>query len=305
MPAPQIMAPSAKESGESVESVESGSLAATGSARAAPRLIVTTAKNARAGLWERAELVAARCQAPLLSRDGLLDEKLQAAGATHIYRVGHLREELRDREGHELYLHLGMMRQRRLAGANHPLLRAVQPPGVRPVRRVLDVTLGLAGDAHHLAFSLSADVIGVETSPVLFSLLEEGIDRIARMPRPVAQAIRRVHVVHAEAESFLASQADGSADVVYLDPMMPWPLKSQAGFDLLRAFACHTPPSVTLLEQAARVASCRVVMKLPRGAPEPAGPLSWTAFSTRKLTYIRYEKETALGSDAHRRGEAP
>lgn len=280
-----------RKTGSEDESVTGAWQTPAQSADQTPRLVVTTPLKAGPDLRARAEIVAARCQAPLLPREGLLQEELRAAGATHVYFVGNLREEVQDGEGRQLYLHLGMMRQRRLAGAVHPLLRAVQPAGARPVKRVLDCTLGLAGDAHHLAFSLEAEVVGVEASPVLFSLLEEGLVRIADMPRRVARAIRRVSVVHAEAEAYLAAQATGSVDVVYLDPMMPWPLKSQAGFDLLRAFASHAQPSFTLFEHAARVATSRVVMKLPRGAPEPEAPFGWSRFSTRKLTYITYERE--------------
>lgn len=265
-------------------------------ATVAVRLVVTTALKARAGLWQRAELVAARCQAPLLPREGLLVDKLNAAGATHIYLVGNLREEVQDRAGHQLYLHLGMMRQRRLAGPGHPLLRAVQPQGASAIRRVLDCTLGRAGDAHHLAYALKAEVLGLETSPVLYSLLEEGIERISRMPRPVARAIARVRVEHAEASDFLGRQPDESFDVVYLDPMVRRPQKGQPGFELLRAFAEHAPPSLGLFEQAARVASRRVVMKLPPGEAEPAAPFSWTRLFSRKMGYIIHEKELAARS---------
>lgn len=260
-----------------------------------PRLVVTTALKARSGLWQRAEVVAARCQVPLLPREGLLADKLDEHEATHVYLVGNLREEVQDRAGHQLYLHLGMMRQRRLAGPGHPLLRAVQPEGAMPVKRVLDCTLGRAGDAHHLAYALEAEVLGLETSPVLFSLLEEGIERISRMPRPVAHAMTRVRAAHSEANDFLARQPDDSFDVVYLDPMVRRPQKGQPGFDLLRVFADHERPSLALFEHAARVASRRVVMKLPPGEPEPPAPFAWTRLFSRKMSYVIHEKELAGG----------
>ncbi len=257
------------------------------------RLVVTAALKARPGLWQRAETVAARCRVPLLPRDGLLEDELNATGATHLYLVGNAREEVQDRAGHQLYLHLGMMRQRRLAGARHPLLRAVQPEGARPVREVLDANLGRAGDAHHLAFSLGASVLGLETSPVLFSLLEEGLARIARMASPVAEAIARVRALHADAEAFLAAEPDDSVDVVYFDPMVQRPRAGQPGFELLRAFASHARPSVALFEHAARVARRRVVVKHPPGEPEPAAPYPWDLLWSRKMSYLIHEQELA------------
>lgn len=255
------------------------------------RLVVTTALRPRSGLAERARVVAGRCGAPLLERRRLLEEELREHDATHVYLVGNAREEVRDvASGESLFVHLGLTVQRSRTGLAYPLLRAVQPEGAPPVRRVLDATLGRVGDAHHFAYVLGADVVGLEASPVLFSLAEEGVARVARGDAPIERAMARVHVVHAEAERYLASLDDERFDVVYLDPMVRFPAKAQPGFDVLRAFARHAPPSRALLEHAARVASARVVVKLPTGEPPPDAPFAWRRLFASKTSYAVYEK---------------
>lgn len=256
-----------------------------------PRLVVTTALRPRAGRIERARIVAERCGGALLERRQPLDEELRERGATHLYLVGNLRDEVRDlASGDSLFVHLGLTVQRSQAGLAYPLLRAVQPEGAAPVRRVLDGTLGRVGDAHHLASVLGADVIGLEASPVLFSLAEEGVARLARLDDPIAKAIACVHVVHDETERYLASQPDDIVDVVYLDPMVRHPAKAQPGFDILRAFARHAPPSRALLEHAARVASARVVVRLPTGEPSPDAPFEWRRVLASKTSYAVHDK---------------
>ena len=168
-----------------------------------------------------------------------------------------------------------MMPTKLQQGAQHPFVRAVwgETAGKRDdVKTIFDCTLGLANDAVHLAAITGASIVGCEQSPVLFSLLEEGLPRIARgSPRTMrwADAAARVCAVNANSADHLEGMQDGAVDVVVLDPMMSVQKRSAPSFSLLRAFAVMDRASPRLLLQARRVARLRVVFKLGKGAPLP------------------------------------
>lgn len=233
----------------------------------APRLLVTTVKDATPAAMARAAEVARRCGAELASRLGSLESLLAARGAELAYVVGREGEWLQAPGGARLTVHRGMLDSRRDAGAVHPLLRALAPAGESPPARILDATLGLAQDAIHLADALGARVIGVEVSPALAALAEGGLRReVARG----LSAAARVEVVCGEAAEVLAAMPTGAVDAIYVDEMFARPRRSAPGFALLRRVAAHAPMGEGFWREARRVAARRVVVKLPRDAVEPA-----------------------------------
>lgn len=244
-------------------------------------LIVTTGLTRGAELVSRALEVSRRTGAPYVERRGGIDRLLSQTGAELCYVVSHERDSIQDRGDPTLFVHPGLFYLKRSDGVEHPLIRAVAPVGEAPLERVIDGTLGLAGDALHLAAMLGCPVVGVEANPALCCLVEDGLKRLgAAERRKWAAAARRIEVTCGQAEAYLASQPDASADVVYLDPMFRQPLASQPGFGLLRRLADHRPPTDALFAQAWRVARRRVVLKI-RGAdppPDAAPPGGWTRF---------------------------
>ncbi|MCA9517022.1 MAG: class I SAM-dependent methyltransferase [Myxococcales bacterium] len=243
---------------------------AGGGERGAAELLVTTAPDAPAALIARARVIAKRCGALFSPRRASVTRLLRDTGRVHAYIVGRERDELRG--GDEiLWVHPGLFYLKREAGATHPLLRALAPEGEPPPRAIVDATLGLAGDAIHVASALGARVIGCEASPVLASLLEEGLPRLAKGGRGWSEGAARVELRAGDALATLSGLEEGAVDAVYLDPMFEAPLAAQAGFDLLRAYAVHAPVDAALLAEAWRVAARRVVLKLPGMAAPPEG----------------------------------
>jgi len=232
-------------------------------------LIVTTTLRPSAALEARAALVAARTGWPLVPRRAALARLRQEHGAAVCYVVGSQRDELQS-DADALFVHPGLFYLKRDTGLSHPLIRSVAPSGGRPPIRVVDATLGLGGDALHLAWALGTSLIGLEASPVIYSLLEEGLARMASTPlRGFADPASRVHPVLVDALQWLAEQPAGSADVVYLDPMFETPLSAPPGFELFRGFAHAVTLSEELVEAACRVASARVVIKIPGASQVP------------------------------------
>lgn len=175
-------------------------------------------------------------------------------------------DEVRDAAGHTCFVQEGMLASKLTSGRAHPYMRALLGDDDN-IDGVIDCTLGLANDALHIATVLECPVRGVEGSPLLHALLEEGLPRLARTGWPHAARIR---LEEGRALDVLRACADHSVDVVNLDPMMSRAKKSAPSFSLLRDFAINEPASRELLVEAARVARRRVVLKLGRGAPLPA-----------------------------------
>ena len=251
-------------------------------AAGSPPFVVTTVRNPGAPARARAHEVARRTGARLVERPGAFESLFDTYDVEHVYVCKKDRDEVRRRDGQRLFVHPGLYAQKRGRGVRYPLVDAAlgTESSADPVRSVLDCTLGLAGDALVLAGALEAAVTGLEYSPVLFSLLEEGLARLAR-PHPQKGAMAwqdaaaRVRPVASDALTFLAAQAGARFDVVYLDPMMTRPLGQNPMFEVLRAFAHPAPVSQTLLVEAARVARRRVVLKLPHDTLAPPDALRW------------------------------
>ena len=129
---------------------------------------------------------------------------------------------------------------------------------------MVDGTLGLAGDALHIAEVLGCRVTGIEGSPPIFSLLEEGLPRLARE----LEAAGRIALRLGEAGEVLGTL--DTADAVFLAPMYERPRAAPPGFELLRRVAVHDPFSERILAAALAVAPW-VVLKVDRGAPDPGG----------------------------------
>jgi len=266
------------------------------------RLFVTTTPDPPDTLTARARLVADRCGAPYLPRSGTIARMARQSGREIAYVVRRNRDELRAGDA-SLHVHPGLFYLKRQAGRGHPLLRALAPPDGAPLSRIVDATLGLAGDALFVATQLRLDVLGFEASPALASLLEEGLPRLASEPGAWSAGAARVTLRHGDATALLRTLPDDAVDAVYLDPMFETPLGAQAGFDLLRACAEGAPPSPELLAEAWRVAARRVVMKVPGTSAPPtssAGPGWNRRVRGQAVDYLILEGELA-----HPEYEAP
>lgn len=227
-------------------------------------LWVTTSLNAGQTQRDRASLVLQRCQATRMPLTGTRAIDALASGET-LYVVGRSRDELRGADG-TLFVNQGLLRPRLHNGVDHPLIRALTDG--EPATCVVDGTLGLAGDALHIAGTLECRVVGIEASPALSCLLEEGIARMAGERDPVARCAKAIELHHGDCAEVMATFPADSADAVLLAPMYDSPEKAAPGFQLLRSVAVHDPLSQRQLHAGLRLAP-RVVVKWPAGEPRP------------------------------------
>ncbi len=169
------------------------------------------------------------------------------------------------------------------------LYQAVGFRGGRP--SVLDATAGLGADAFRLAWH-GCHVTAVERSPVLFALLEDGLERALREPEIRERLGDRLRLIHADAREVLRGLQGGPAapDVVYLDPMFPPKKKSalaKAQMRVLRRLVGDDPDAAELFELATATARRRVVVKRHRHA-EPLAPGPAHRYSDRTTRYDVY-----------------
>jgi 16S rRNA (guanine1516-N2)-methyltransferase len=157
---------------------------------------------------------------------------------------------------------------------------------------VLDANAGLCRDAFRLAYH-GCNVTAIERSPILFRLLEDGLNRATRVPEIHEHLGDRLRLVHADARDFLRQLAPEDApDVVYLDPMFPPRKKSalvKVEMRILRRLIGDDLDASELFEQACAVARLRVVVKRHRLA-EPLAPNPSHSHSDKTSRYDVYTR---------------
>ena len=147
-----------------------------------------------------------------------------------------------------------------------PLAKAVGiKPGVRP--SVYDATAGLGSDAFVLA-CLGCQVSMCERSTVLYSLLEDGLDR-ARQNKKTSQIVStRMKLTLGDSKTKLLNSSL-KFHTIYLDPMYPHRTRSALNkqeMRIIRDLVGDDTDDDILLELALSAALNRVVVKRPKGA---------------------------------------
>jgi 16S rRNA (guanine1516-N2)-methyltransferase len=130
--------------------------------------------------------------------------------------------------------------------------------------KIVDATAGLGRDSFILA-SLGFEIILLERSPVIGTLLEDGLQRAAKDPA-VADIIKRMHF-EASDSAIILPQIAKIADIIYLDPMFPERTKSalvKKDMQILHDIIGADTDADELLKTALACAARRVVVKRPR-----------------------------------------
>jgi len=163
----------------------------------------------------------------------------------------------------------GKTRHRRLygGGKGQGIAKAI---GIKkiPNARVIDTTAGLGRDAFVLA-SIGCNVTLLERNPVIYSLLENALQRVKCSDDAVVKKIcSRMTLIHQNANDYLRAQKKSDyADVIYLDPMFPSRKKSakvKKEMSYFHDIVGTDDDSDSLLFLALKCANKRIVVKRPR-----------------------------------------
>ena len=143
-------------------------------------------------------------------------------------------------------------------------------PGVSP--HIIDATAGLGRDAFLLA-SLGAKVTLIERSPIIYDLLQDGMERARVAGGITAGVIARMRLIKGDSISLLPSLAP---EIVLVDPMHPARQKSalvKVEMRQIREIVGVDEDQCDLMKVALATASKRVVLKWPAKAAPMAGLL--------------------------------
>jgi len=128
---------------------------------------------------------------------------------------------------------------------------------------ILDATGGLLQDSFILA-ALGFEVTALERSPIVFALIEDGIQR-ARETNP---SLNRINIIQTDAIFWLKErQMEQRPDIIYLDPMFQRRKKSAASrreMVIFHEIVGDDSDAGALLNTALLYAKKRVVVKRPR-----------------------------------------
>ncbi len=156
---------------------------------------------------------------------------------------------------------------------------------------VLDITAGLARDAYILA-CLGCKVTLVEQSPVLYTLIEDGIRRGLTEPASVDVLKNFMNLVNADSILYMDHMDKQTRpDVIYIDPMYPERKKSalvKKDMQILQHLLGKDENAEALLKTALECAGKRVVVKRPVHAEMLGDIKPSTSISSKKTRYDVY-----------------
>ncbi len=161
---------------------------------------------------------------------------------------------------------------------------------------LFDATAGLGRDAFLLA-CMGCRVTAVERSPILWTLLRDGLARAAESNvSGLRTIIDRISLFRGDSRDFLLDlPPEGRPDVVYIDPMYPPSQKSALAkkeMRVCRRLVGDDDDATALLAVAREVANRRVVVKRHRHAQ----PLAPDVSVTYKGTTVRYDTYVRTGN---------
>lgn len=161
--------------------------------------------------------------------------------------------------------------------------------GKTPV--VIDATAGLARDAFVLA-SLGCKITLIEQSPILFTLINDGIKTAIESEKTNEIISNFTNLVNANSCLYLEHMdTDSKPDVIYIDPMFPERKKSslvKKDMQILQKLLEKDEDSADLLETALNYTRNRVVVKRPSHAEPLSERIPDTSINGKKTRYDIY-----------------
>jgi len=181
----------------------------------------------------------------------------------------------------------GKSRHRLQFGGSHgqALARAVKTSSGACI---CDATAGLGSDAFVFA-SLECQVVLLERSAIVYSLLADALDRASNHPG-TANIAQRMHLHHSDSLQLPGIwPLTDPPQTVYLDPMYPaGKRKAKKEMQVLRDLMGENSADEAMLLQSARDTARRVVVKRPRTAPPIANIAPSGTISSRNTRYDIY-----------------
>ncbi|WP_456400754.1 class I SAM-dependent methyltransferase [Mesoaciditoga sp.] len=217
--------------------------------------MVTTSHKPNRQQVLRALEVADKLGVRYISRRHLVQRKDEAIVIVESDKISAVKD------GKRFFFHpsLAVIRKSNVdSGQKDHLLEALDLKGNE---RVLDCTLGLGSEAILMAHFLpNGIVVGIEKSPLISLIVEEGMKRKDKLYKWIAEAIERIKIVQADYKEFIRKSSE-KFDCVYVDPMFEHPSYDSSAMNSMRPFTDNSNVSVEDIEIMKKIAKKRVVVK--------------------------------------------
>ncbi len=192
-------------------------------------------------------------------------------------------------------------------GYGQPLARAINAKANETdnTHKVCDATGGLGQDAFVFA-SLGCQVVILERSPIIYALLQDGIQR-AQQDQEMVNIAQRMKVCPMDSRQLPGNWTEASLPAtVYLDPMYPHTAKSAAAKKGMQTLQRLLPlehqlsggnpdpdarEEQSLLLSALQTATQRVAVKRPVKAPALPGPAPVGSIKSPNTRYDLYNAQ--------------
>jgi 16S rRNA G966 N2-methylase RsmD len=226
-------------------------------------MIITTAGKNATRLKNKAQEVAVSIDGMFVDRDGHSISSIISKYNDHVLMIGVDKISYHPKDDSTPFFfhpNSSMFRVKQiLRGEKDAFIEASR---LKEGMKILDCTLGLASDAivASLVTGRRGAVVGVESSRAISFVVKSGLQVWESNSKEMNDAMRRIDVVHENHYDFLKKQHDNSFDVVYFDPMFESTISSP-GIQGLKSSADYGVLTDTIIKEAKRVASERVVMK--------------------------------------------
>lgn len=225
------------------------------------KIYVTTGLKAKDHYVETAEEYAAAINAPYVERKERSMTKMRETYGDVLLVITDQAKLFVGEQ--EFFFHPSMAytRIRRLKNGENDIV--IARSGAQPGDVILDCTLGLGSDAIVFAHAVgeTGQVIGIEASPVIATLVRRGMQELTVDVKEVNQAMRRVQVIEGDHLEYMKKLPDRSVDIVYFDPMFRRTVEDSASIEPLRILGDDNPLRLEAVEEAKRIARRRVVMR--------------------------------------------
>lgn len=215
--------------------------------------IISTAVKVNDAQIKDAKRLAQKWQVPYIERKKLTVKQLhQNYGNAFIVYAA--RYEYLDVNGNRLFFHPNTA-VIRIKSQRDPLAELVGTG-----KKVLDCTLGLAGDSIVMS-SANNKVTALEHDPVIFEIVNKGLKQFDANDDNIQQAMRNIQPIYIDFERYLKEQSDNSFDVVYFDPMFIHAIAESQNINGIKSRQSNQPLTDDILCHAKRVAREKVIIK--------------------------------------------
>jgi 16S rRNA G966 N2-methylase RsmD len=234
-------------------------------------MLVTTSYDPTEEQEARAKEAARVLKAVWVPRGRHTLEQLKARhGDPSLLLVSKERMEYHQEEQPPLFFHPSMasIRIKRLLNGETDALLKVS--GVQKGDVVLDCTAGLGSDSIVFSYAVGQEgsITALESEPVLYYLVKDGLSRYESDVEALNRAMRRIRLIQADHAAYLKQAPDNSVDIIYFDPMFRHPVNRSNAIGPIRNVANDKAIQPQTVQEARRVARRAIVMKERRKSRE-------------------------------------